>query len=186
MKIPQIQIQTKDIQMNYQTTKPVQHIEQSQADIQIEQPAAILEINTTNPQINIDMSQFWKDVGSQPTKDTIRMKAQEGQQAVLQGISKKVSEGRQLMLGAGKSGDTIKQMAIQEFGPKRPGPIGIDFLPSYQAIKVSITPGTTDVNIKQQKPKIDVQVNKPIHDYTPGKINGTMVERPDVQIDVIG
>ena len=186
MRIPQIQIQTTDIQMNYQTTDPVQRIEQPQADIQIDQPAAILEINTTNPQLNIDMTQLWRDLGLQSTKETIRMTAQQGQQAVLQGISKKVSEGRQLMMGAGKGGNTIKQLAIQEFGAKRPGPYNIDFIPSYQAIKVAITPGTTEVNIEQQQPKIDVQVNKPVHDYTPGSINGTMVTRPDVQIDVMG
>jgi hypothetical protein len=186
MRIPQIQIQTTDIQMNYHTSKPVQRIEQSQATININQPAAIIEINTTNPQMDVDMSQFWRDVGKQSTGETIREHAQKAQQERLQGISRRVGEGRQMMLGAGKGQNTMQSIAIQNHGPKRPGPIGLDFIPSYNSIKVSIQPGTTDVNITQQNPKIDVQVKKPIHDYTPGEVNGTMVQRPNIEIDVIG
>ena len=186
MRIPQIQITTTDIQMKYQTRDAVQRIKQPQADLRIEQPAAIIEINTTNLQMDVDMTQFWRDVGKQSTGETIREHAQKGQQEMLQGISRRVGEGRQLMLGAGKGQDTIKTIAIQNHGPKRPGPIGLDFIPSYQAIKVNIQPGTTDVNITKQDPKIDVQVNKPIHDYTPGDVTGTMIVRPDVEIDVIG
>ncbi len=188
MRIPQIQFTTTDIQMNYQVQDAVQRIEQPQADIRIVQPAAILEISTTNPILEVDMSQFWRDVGLKPTGELIQENAQKAYQDLLQGISRRMVEGRQIMLGAGKGYgvNTIKSIAMENHGPKRPGPIGLDFIPSYNSIKVSIQPGTLDINVTPQKPKIVVQVNKPIHDYTPGKVSGTMVVRPDVEIDVIG
>lgn len=174
--------------MDWNITDAVQRIQQPQATQTIEQPAAILEINTTNPQMQVDMSQFWRDVGLKPTKELISENAQKARQEMMQGISRRAGEGRQMMLGAGKGqgAGTIKSIAIQNHGPSRPGPLGIKFIPSYDSIKVDITPGTTDVNITQQKPKIDVQVNKPIHDYTPGNVSGTMLVRPDISIDVIG
>ena len=188
MRIPQIQITTTDIKMDWNITDPVQRIQQPQADLNIEQPAATLEINTTNPTIDIDMSQFWRDVGLKPTGELVSEYAHMGRQKMLQGISKRVGEGRQMMLGAGKDqgAQTIKSIAIQNHGPERPGPYNIKFIPSYNSIKTHITPGTTDVNITRNEPEIDVQVNKPIHDYTPGDVTGTMLVRPDVEIDVIG
>ena len=93
-----------------------------------------------------------------------------------------------MMLGAGKDqgAQTIKSIAMQNHGPKRPGPYNIKFIPSYNSIKVNIIPGTTDVNITRNAPEIDVQVNKPIHDYTPGDVTGTMIVRRNSEIDVIG
>lgn len=188
MRIPQIQIRTTDIKMDWNIQDPVQRIQQPKATQTIEQPAAILEINTTRAQMNVDMTQFWRDVGLKPTGETIRENAEKARQEMMQGITRRVGEGRRMMLEAGKGqgAGTIKSIAMQNHGPKRPGPYNVKFIPSYQAIKVDIQPGTTDVNITQQKPKIDVQVNKPIHDYTPGKVSGTMLVRPDVEIDVIG
>ena len=89
------------------------------------------------------------------------------------------------MNNAGKGQNTIQQIAIQKFGPKPTNNINIKFIPSYDAVKIQVDPGSIDINITPQKPKIDVQVNEPIIDYTPGDISGTMVVRPNVETDVI-
>lgn len=188
MRIPQIQIRTTDIQIDLNIQEPIQRIEQPKAIQTIEQPAAIIDINTTRPQMDVNMDQFWRDVGLKKTGDLIKEYAQMGRQEMLKGISRRVSEGNRMMLesGKGQGASTIKSIAMQNHGPERAGPYNIKFIPSYQAIKVEIQPGTTDINITRQEPKIDVQVNKPIHDYTPGKVSGTMTVRPDVEIDIIG
>ncbi|MEK4424129.1 DUF6470 family protein [Solibacillus sp. FSL K6-1523] len=188
MRIPQIQITKTDIQMNWNTSKSQQIIKQPQATLKISQPAATLEIRTTNAKLDINMDQMWRDLGITPTGEVIAEYAQKGKQGALQGIARRVSEGYQLMKGGGRGqeGATIPQIAKQNHGPQRPGPYNIKFIPSIGSVKVNITPGTTDVNIQRNAPKIDAQVNKPIHQYTPGKVTGTMVQRPDVQIDVVG
>lgn len=186
LNVPQIQIATTDIKMQYSTKPPVQKIQQPHASQRIEQPAAILEINTSRGQLKIDSSQARRDLGQVGPIEATKNAAQQADQTRLQGISRRVSEGRQMMLGAGKGqgAGTIKQIAIQNHGPKRPGPYNIKFVPSIGSVKIDYTPGKTDVNIEAQQAKIENKVNKPIHDYTPGKVSGTMVQRPDVQIDV--
>ena len=188
MNIPQIQISTTDIKMDYNITKPFQRIQQSQANLNISQPAATLEINTTNARLDINMDQMWSDLGMKPADELIKEYAQMGRQENLKGISRRVSEGNQMMRSAGKDQGraTIQGIAKQNHGPKRAGPYNIKFIPSIGSVDVNITPGKTDVNIKRNAPKIDVQVNKPIMDFTYGKVSGTMIVRPDVEIDVFG
>lgn len=186
LNIPQIQISTTDIKMNYTTQPPVQKIKQPHASQTIEQPAATLEINTTRGKLKIDSSQARRDLGQVGPIEATKNAAQQADQTRLEGISRRVREGRQMMQGAGKGqgAGTIKQIAIQNHGPKRPGPYNIKFIPSIGSVKIDYTPGKTDVNIEQQQAKIEHKVNKPTHDYTPGKVSGKMVVRPDVQIDV--
>ncbi|WP_332650971.1 DUF6470 family protein [Lysinibacillus sp. 54212] len=188
MRLPQIQIRTTDIQMDLQIHNPKQHIEQPKATQTIQQPAAILDINTTRGQLKIDSSQARRDLGLIGPLESSRNYAEKGKQELLKGISRRAGEGRQLMESAGKGQGRapIQSIAKQNHGPKRAGPYNIKFVPSIGSVKIDYTPGKTDVNFTPQKPKIDVQVNKPIHKYTPGDVTGTMIQRPHVEIDVVG
>lgn len=186
MKFPQIQIRTYDIMIDLQIHDPVQKIRQPKATQHIEQPAAILEINTTRGQLKIDSSQARRDLGLIGTLESIEKYAKEGKQAALQGMARRAKEGRQMMENAGKDlgRQTIKNIAKQNHGPKRV-PFNIKFVPSVGSVKIEYTPGETDINITPQKPKINVQVNKPIHEYTPGKVTGDVLQYPRVEIDVV-
>lgn len=186
MKIPQIQITTNDIKMDWSIKDPVQRIHQPRAKQTISQPPAILEIHTTDSTLKIDSSQARSDIGMLTNKESIEKYAQAGKEGILKGISRRVQEGYQMMNAAGKDqGRSVMQsIAKQNTGPKRPGPYNIKFVPSVGSVKIDYTPGTTDVNITRQEPKIDTQVNKPILEYTPGKVTGTMIQRPSVTIDV--
>lgn len=188
LRIPQIQITTTDIQMDLNIIKPRQTIEQPQATQTIEQPAAILDIQTSKGQLEIDSSQARRDLGLIGPLESIDNYAKEGKKKLLEGIARRAREGYQMMEGAGKEqgGAVIQQIAIQNHGPKRPGPYNIKFVPSLDSVKIDYIPGKADISVTPQKPKINVQVNKPVHDYTPGDVTGTMVVRPKVEIDVIG
>ena len=188
MKLPQIQIHTTDAKIDLQIHDAKQYIKQPKATQSIEQPAAILDIKTIRGRLKIDSSQARRDIGMIGPIESSKNYAKKGKQMALQGAARRAKEGRQLMESAGKGQGSapIQSIAKQNHGPHRPGPYNIKFVPSIGSVKISYTPGTTDVNITPQKPKIDVQVNKPIHDYTPGKVTGKMVIRPDVEIDVIG
>jgi hypothetical protein len=188
MKLPQIQIRTTDAKNDLQIHDPKQFIKQRKATQSIEQPAAILDIKTTSGRLKIDSSQARRDIGLIGPIESSNNYAEKGKQLALQGAARRAKEGRQLMESAGKGQGSapIQSIAKQNHGPHRPGPYNIKFVPSIGSVKIDYTPGTTNINITPQKPKIDVQVNKPIHDYTPGKVTGTMVVRPNVEIDVIG
>lgn len=186
MRLPQIQIHTTDAKIDLNIAKPQQYIKQPKATQHIEQPAAIIDINTTRGLLKIDSSQARRDLGLIGPLESSANYAEKGKQEVLQGMARRAREGRQLMDNSGKGqGRTIIQnIAKQNHGPHRPGPYNVKFVPSVGSVKMDYTPGTTDVNIERREPIIDAKVNKPIHEYTPGKVTGTMVQRPDVDIDV--
>lgn len=187
MRLPQIQITTVDAKVDLSIRPPQQHLEQPQAKLSISQPRPSLQIRTTDSRLTIDSSQVQREMGHYPPSEMMIRYAQEGKQGALKGISRRVQEGRQMMLGAGKGGHgkTIQQIAKQNTGPKRPGPYNIKFIPSIGAVKINYQPGAVDVNIERHEPKIDVQIQKPIHHYTPGSVSSTLVQRPEVHIDVM-
>ena len=63
MKLPQIQIRTTDIQMDWQKQDPIQYIKQPSAELSISQPVAILEMSTTPGKLTIDSSDARRDLG---------------------------------------------------------------------------------------------------------------------------
>ncbi|MDM5246490.1 DUF6470 family protein [Lysinibacillus sp. G4S2] len=186
MRLPQIQIRTTDAKIDLDIFKPQQYIKQPSATQHIEQPAAILEINTTRGVLKIDSSQARRDLGLIGPIESSTNYAEKGKQEALKGMARRAREGRQMMENAGKDQGraTIQNIAKQNHGPHRVQ-FNIKFVPSVGSVKIENTPGTTDINIERREPIIDAKVNKPIHEYTPGKVTGTMVQRPDVDINVI-
>lgn len=187
MRIPQIQISTTDIKVDMQIHDPVQKIHQEKADLKISQPAAIININSKPAKLLIDQSQAWRDMGLLTPKESVAKYAQDGRQAVLKRISKDAAEGRQMMESAGKGqGRQIAaNIAKQNHGPKRI-PFNIKFIPSVGAVDINYVAGKLDINTTPQKPRIDAKINKPIHDYTPGKVTHDILQKPSINIDVIG
>lgn len=175
----------QDIQLDIKTIPAEQRIEQKPADLQIEQPAAILELKTTRPTLNIDRSQFWEDLGFKKMGTVIAEFADQGRQDLLSGIARRAGEGRKLMISAGKGqgAQPIQSIAKENYGPKRPGPYNIKFIPSFQSVKMQYDPGNVDIKVQEQKPKIDVTIQKPIHEYTKGKAQIDVLHYPSVTID---
>jgi len=186
MRLPQIQIHTTDAKIDLNIASPQQYIKQSKATQHIEQPAAILDINTTRGVLKVDSSQARRDLGLIGPLESSANYAEKGKQEVLKGMARRAREGRQIMENSGKGQGRaiIPNIAKQNHGPHRVQ-FNVKFVPSVGSVKIDYTPGTTDVNIQRREPIIDAKVNKPIHEYTPGKVTGTMIQRPDVDIDVI-
>lgn len=175
----------QDIQLHMKTIPAEQRIEQKPADLQIEQPAAVLEIKTTRPTLNMDRSKFLGDLGFKEMGVVIAEYADKGRQDLLSGIARRAQEGRKLMLSAGKGqgAQPIQSIAKENYGPKRPGPYNIKFIPSYQSIKIQYKPSSVDIQVQPQKPKIDVMIQKPIHEYTKGKTQIDVLQYPSITIN---
>ena len=182
MNIPQLQIQTTKGILGLQITKPTQEIEQPRATLSQQQPAAILEISTTRPQLSLDTTEARADVDMKSIFRRSEENAQFGRQSVMEGIARRAQEGQQLVK-IGNGGNAIVAIAKQNTDSP-PAPLGIRFVGNRSQIQMSITPGTTDIQATPQKAINDVQVNKPIHNYTQGKVTGQMEQYPSIQIDV--
>ena len=181
MEIPQLQIQTTPGKLVVHAERGTQQIEQPRASMEQEQPAAVLEISTTKPELSVDTTEVRADVDMKSVFRRTEEFAQAGLQAVQDGMARRASEGQQL-LRIENGGNMIADLAKQN-GTPPPAELGIRFVANRSKIQMSITPGTTNINATPQKPTLNVQVNKPIHTYTPGNVTGQMEQYPSIQID---
>lgn len=184
MKLDQIQIHTTDAKVDLQITKPIQHIEQPRAQQHIEQPAATLEIHSEAAKLFVDSSQAYRELGLLTPKESIEQNAQEGQQKAMEGIARRVSEGNQMMDISINAGNAIQQIAASKAIPDSPQ-MAITWKPSVGAVKIQYQEGSLNINIQRHEPKIDVQIGKVVHDYTPGDVTTTLIQRPSVETTVI-
>jgi len=182
VNIPQLQIQTTKGILGLQITKPTQEIQQPRATLSQQQPAAILEISTTRPQLSLDTTEARADIDMKSVFRRTDEYAQMGKQAAMEGIARRAQEGQQLVK-IGNGGNAIASIAKQN-AITTPAPMGIRFIGNRSQVQMSITPGTTDIQATQQKAINDVQINKPIHNYTQGKVSGEMEQWASIQIDV--
>ncbi|ARK22455.1 DUF6470 family protein [Sporosarcina ureae] len=180
MNIPQLQIQTTPAKIDLQVTKPVQEIQQPKATLSIEQPAAILEMSTTRPQLSLDTTENRADLDLKSVFRRTSENAQYGMQKAQEGSARRAQEGQQLMkIENGASiADIVKQ------NTERPmADLQVKFVGDRTKVKMSFSEGSLDINVTPQKPKIDAQINKPIHNYTPGKVSVEMAQYGSIQID---
>ncbi|MEK4406542.1 DUF6470 family protein [Sporosarcina sp. FSL K6-6792] len=182
MNIPQLQIETTRGVLGLQITKPTQEIHQPKATLSQQQPAAILEISTTRPQLSLETTEARADIDMKSVFRRTNEYAQLGKQGAMDGIARRAQEGRQLVK-IGNGGNAIASIAKQNATPPL-APMGIRFIGNRSQIQMSIQPGTLNIQATPQKPINDVQINKPIHNYTQGKVTGQMEQYPTIQIDV--
>ncbi|MGE7622497.1 DUF6470 family protein [Viridibacillus sp. NPDC096237] len=184
MKLDQIQIRTTDAKVGLNIIDSVQLLKQPRAQQYIEQPAAILQINSEPAKLLIDSSQVYRDLGLYTNRESIQKFANEGKQKGLEGIGRRAREGRQMMDIGKRKGSIIPLISKNNANPS-PKKIGITWKPSVGAVKIKYVPDQLDINITRQDPKIDVQIGKVVHDYTPGDVTGTMLQYPSVETTVI-
>ncbi|MFD1204781.1 DUF6470 family protein [Sporosarcina contaminans] len=182
MNIPQLQIQTTKGILGLLIDKPIQEIEQPKATMNQEQPAAILEMSTTRPQLSIDTSEVRADIDLKGPLRRGDENAQYGRQGAMEGIARRAQEGQQMMQ-IENGGNAIVDIIRQQTTPA-PAPLGIRFVGDRTKIQMSFQQGTLEINATPQRPILDVQINKPIHHYTPGKVSGVMEQYPSIQIDI--
>lgn len=180
MNIPQLQIQTTPAKLGLQIDKPIQEIEQPKATQSIEQPAAILEMSTTRPQLSLDTTENRADIDLKSVFRRSAENAQYGMQSALEGAGRRASEGQQLMnIQNGASiADIVKQNTDR---PK--ADINVRFVGDRTKLQMSFSEGTLNINATPQKAIIDAQINRPIHNYTPGKVSGVIEQYNSIQID---
>ncbi|MGL4522182.1 MAG: DUF6470 family protein, partial [Bacilli bacterium] len=167
MHLPQIRIQSSPLKHELRIQQPVQKLEQPQAKLSIEQPAAILEISTTRGSFEMDSTECRAELDLKSTARRVRDEADYANSKVIESVGEIAAEGDALMRIENK-GTPIADIGEQAaFRPQYD--INIRYAPSFGSFKMNYMPGKVDINVQKQKPKIDVETQKPIHEYTPGK-----------------
>ena len=182
MRIPQMHIQTTKAELGLTISEPKQQIKQPAPDMQISQPAAQMTIQTTEGQLHIDQTQLRADLGLYTFTEFARNAAQKGEQIIKQGIARRAREGEQLG-DIANGNNAIASIAASKNKNMQQKQLGIKFIPSYGAVKLTYTPADVQIDVQTNKPKIDVTINKPVHNYTPGKVSVDLLQKPSIEID---
>lgn len=157
-------------------------MEQPRAILSQQQPAAILEMSTTGPQMSIDTTETRADMNLKSFLKSTEEYAQLGKQGAMEGIGRRAEQGRELMdIANGRN--VIKSQAIEN-GHRPMKTLGIMFIPDRSKLQMSVQPGTLNINVETQQPINEVTIQKPVYRYTPGKVSGEMAPWPSIQIDV--
>lgn len=182
MRLPQIRLESTFIKTGLHIQKPTQTIEQPKAIQSIEQSKAELEINTVPGKLTIDQTEAKAQLGYKTIPRIISESAQEGKQAVLEGIGRRAREGDQFMRIENK-GNPLPQIA--EAYAYKEKQFGIGWIPSHGSVKLHYIKGEVQVKATPRKPIIDVQIQKPIHEYTPGDVSVYVEQKNALHIDFI-
>jgi hypothetical protein len=181
MQFPQIRLQSTFGQTEINTRKAVQEIEQPKAELSIQQPAAELDIQRTPSKLTIDQSKAREDMDLKNISRRIEEFAQQGYQDWISGLARVSQDGDELMMIENGGHAIAEQAKRNSETPMLDFNIG--WIPSAGSVKIGYNPGKLDINWKVNKPIIESEINKPIHNYTPGKAEVSLKTYPSLKID---
>ncbi|QCJ42382.1 hypothetical protein FAY30_10945 [Bacillus sp. S3] len=184
MQLPQIRLQQTFAQIGLRITQPVQEIHQEPANLSIKQLPAELSIEKKASRLEIDQIEAWNQLGFKNLNVLTEDIAEQARQDGLEAIATIAEEGDQMAAIENKS-DAFAAIALQRSTPP-PTNFNITFIPSYGSVKIHFTPAEVSINWKQGGAEIDSTVNKPTHQYTPGKTEVYLRQMQQLQIDFVG
>ena len=181
MNIPKIQLQSTKAQIGLNIQKPVQEIEQLKANLDLQQPQAKMTMQTTKPKLSVDSLEMRESLDLKSSRSRTAEVAQYSKQSALEGVSRRAQEGNELM-SIENGGNPLAEQAERRGSQPYSG-LGIKFIPQPDSVKVSFEPGTLDIQVEPQKVINNTTINKPVHNYTPGKVKVDMLQYPSLKID---
>ncbi|KQL52985.1 hypothetical protein AN964_05310 [Heyndrickxia shackletonii] len=181
MKLPQIRLESQPAMIQMNSKIATQSIEQPAAGLDIQQPPAELHIERTPAKFTVDQSQAWADMDLKPISKRIKEFAQNGYQDWLDGIARRAEEGDQLMR-VENGGNPIA--SISKENSKLPThEFNFGLVPSPLSVKTYFDPSKLDIQWDTKKPSINVRVNKPTIEYSPGNVSISMKQYQSLKID---
>lgn len=184
MNLPQLRMESTRAWIGLQTHQPVQEIEQPAAELSIRQQPAVLEIRNAKGNLTIDSTEARANIDMRSPLRRTRDNAEYGYQKVMEAIAQTSAEGDRLAAIEMK-GSPIAEIAFEESGIYENTDIiaagtfedGIEMRYEFQP---------TEINVETHHPQIEVQVQKPVHRYTPGKVEVYIRQQNSLNIEVTG
>jgi Family of unknown function (DUF6470) len=182
MKMPQLRMQSQMAQIEIQQTPGNQVIRQPKADISIQQPKPEIRMRTTPSRLTIDQTKAFEDMNLMNILKRNEKFAQEGKQAVLDGIARRAQQGTELMKIEHKGKPAITQAVQNAFPPMKR--LGITFIPSPFSVKTSYQPSQLQIDVQTHRPITNARPKQVEHDYEKGEVNIRMKQYQHLTIEV--
>jgi len=181
MNIPKLQIQSTKAQIGLSTQKAVQEIEQPKANLDLKQPKAKMTMESTKSKLSLDTLEARESLDLRSSISRTAEVAKYSEQQLMEGLVIRAQEGDELMK-IENGGNPISEQSKRRW--KQPySSINIQFLPKADSVKVNFEPGKVDIRIEPQEVINNTTINKPIHNYTPGKVKVDLIQEPSLKID---
>ncbi|CAG9621435.1 DUF6470 family protein [Sutcliffiella rhizosphaerae] len=181
MLFPQIRLRSTFAQTELQIEKPIQEIQQPNAEMTMEQPKAELTMERIPSRLTIDQTQAREDMDLKSVGRRIEEAAQLGYQNWLAGLARVAQDGNEMMRIENGGGAIVRQAKRNSEGP--PKEFNIGWIPSHFSVKIDYEPGSVDIQWQVRRPVVDVEVKKPIHQYIPGFTQVNLANYNSINID---
>ena len=180
---PLIEIKTVPIEIEMKMSPAKLEYTRGTADLEISRGEGGLSIKSRPIKLNIDTFEARNSVVPTAMR-SIEQYAQKGQQASYTATATYAQHG-QMLLDAKIGQDMITQFAAESTMKDYHPNSGIKFLPSVPP-EITFDPGEMQIRYEMDKLNFDWRVSQPEFEFTPGDIELSVTQQPDVIIKYIG
>lgn len=180
---PLIEIKNVPIEIEMKISHAKLEHTRGTADLEISRDKGGLSIRTKPIRVNIDTFEARNSVF--PTTITaVEQQADRGKQAVYEATATYAQQG-QLLLNAKIGQELVTQFAAESVMKDVKTNVGIDFIPKTGA-EITWDPAELNIRFEMDKVNFDWRMNQPQFEFTPGDIELSVTQRPDVVITYVG
>ena len=180
---PLIEIKTVPIEIEMKVSHAKLEYTRGTADLEISRGEGGLSIKSRPIKLNIDTFEARNSVVPTAMRSQ-QQAAQKGQQASYTATATYAQHG-QMLLNAKLGEDVLGQFAAEAATKDLKLNEGLQFLPSVPP-EITWDPGEMHIRYEMDKLNFDWRVNQPQFEFTPGDIELTVTQRPEVIIKYIG
>ena len=180
---PLIEITTVPIQIEMKTTQARLEYARGTAEVEISRQEGGLRIQSKPVRVNIDTFEARNSL-SPTLARYLEQSAQKGHQAAYEATASYARQG-QLLLETQVGEELVTKFAEDAMMKDVKTNVGLDFLPKGGA-EITWDPGEMNIRYEMDKLNIDWRMGTGDFEFTPGDIEFTVTQRPDVVIKYLG
>lgn len=180
---PLIEIKTVPIEIEMKVTDAKLEYARGTADLEISRNEGGLHIKSRPIRLNMDTFEARNSIVPTPAR-SISQNADKGQQAAYEATAAYARQGK-ILLNAKVGQDAIAQIAAQQQSQNVMTNVGIKFLPSV-APEMNWDAGEMQIRYEMDKLNFDWRMNNPTFEFTPGDIQISVTQQPNVEIKYVG
>lgn len=180
---PLIEIKTVPIEIEMKVTDAKLEYTRGTADLEISRANGGLSIRSRPIRLNLDTFEARNSVVP-TTMRSVEQYAQKGQESAYEATAIYAQQG-QLLLNAKIGQELVTQFAADAQARNIKTNVGLQFLPSVGP-EISWTPAEMTIHYEMDKLNFDWRMNQPQFKFTPGDIEISVKQQPDVIIKYAG
>ena len=180
---PLIEITTVPIQIEMKTTNAKLEYARGTAEMEVTRDNGSLQIKSRPIKVNIDTFEARNSL-SPTLARYLEQSAQKGHQAAYEATASYARQG-QLLLETRVGEELVTQFAEEAMMKDVKTNVGIDFIPKGGA-EITWDPGEMNIRYEMDKLNFDWKISGCSFEFTPGDIEFTVTQRPEVIVKYVG